>query len=320
MKARATIVTSALTVVVCTAFFLLVTEESPPVTLEPVASVPDTLEPVVSTTWLAERLGAPGLITLHVGSGGSYGREHIPGARNASLRRLVRENDVGIRDEMLEVEEIADVLEGLGIDDGSRVVIYFSEANAAWAAARYLLTLEYIGMAGRVAYLDGGLPKWVAEGRPVSSRTPSVEPGTLAARAVTDVIVDTEWLRVRLGQPGIAIVDGRPAEFYSGSSGGGDDGHIPGAGNIPFSTLLSDDPPYLLKSREELTSMFREAGAEVGDTMVAYCGTGLWGSLPYLAARFLDYEVRLYDGSFQEWSATEGLPITTGASRNGTDW
>jgi thiosulfate/3-mercaptopyruvate sulfurtransferase len=137
---------------------------------------------------------------------------------------------------------------------------------------------------------------------------------------VPDVLVDSEWLVARLEEPRIAVVDGRPAEGYSGLAGHWDRlGHIPGAKNIPFFTLLAEEPPYLLKSREELSDMFREAGAMPGDTVVVYCGTGLWASLPYLAARYLDHEVRLYDGSFQEWSATEKLPVVTPENRDDSD-
>ncbi len=310
MKLKATILASLLTILVCSS--------SLPVAPEAVASV--ALSPVVSTAWLAEHLADPDLITLHVGPPGSYEERHIPGARSASLRRMIRVNEAGIRDEMLSTEDIGKALSELGIGDSSRIVIYFAEEGAAWAVARYLLTLEYVGMTGRVAYVDGGLPKWVAEERPVSSEVLSVETTNLAVATVPDVVVDTEWLVARLGKPGIAVVDGRPAEGYLGLAGEWDRlGHIPGAGNIPFFTLLAEEPPYVLKSREELSDMFRAAGAKPGDTVVTYCGTGLWASLAYLAARYLDYEVRLYDGSFQEWSATENLPIVAPQKRGDSD-
>jgi thiosulfate/3-mercaptopyruvate sulfurtransferase len=304
MKVKATIFASLLTVLVCAFSFLLA----------PDAPATATLAPVVSTDWLAEHIDDPGLITLHIGRQGSYDEGHIPGARSASLRRLIRENEAGIRDEMLAVKDIAAALAELGISDNSLVVIYFAEEGIAWGAARYLLTLEYVGMTGRVAYLDGGLPKWLAEERSVTSDTPSVVATELKVATAPNVIVDTEWLSARIDKPGIAIVDGRPEEGYSGVSGHWDRlGHIPGAANIPFFTLMAEDPAYLLKSKEDLSKMFREAGANPGDTVVVYCGTGLWASLPYLAARYLDYEVRLYDGSFQEWAATENLPIVASA-------
>jgi thiosulfate/3-mercaptopyruvate sulfurtransferase len=310
MKPKATILASLLAVLACSSSLLSAAEAPSPI----------KLSPVVSTEWLVEHFEDPDLITLHIGPPGSYEKGHLPGARKASLRRLIRVNEAGIRDEMLSAGDLAEVLAKIGIAESSRIVIYFAEEGAAWAVARYLLTLEYIGMSGRVAYLDGGLPKWVAEERPVSTDVSSVETTDLAVATVPDVLVDTEWVLARLEEPKIAMVDGRPAEGYSGLAGHWDRlGHIPGAGNIPFFTILAEEPAYLLKSREELSDMFREAGAIPGDTVVVYCGTGLWASLPFLAARYLDYEVRLYDGSFQEWSATENLPVVTPENRDDSD-
>jgi thiosulfate/3-mercaptopyruvate sulfurtransferase len=309
MKPKTTIIAGLVTVFIGT-FSLLLAPEVPAAA---------TLPPVVTTDWLAEHLEDPGLIALHIGRQGSYEEGHIPGARSASLRRLIRENEAGIRDEMLAAKDIEAALAELGISDNSLVVIYFSEEAIAWGAARYLLTLEYVGMTGRVAYLDGGLPKWQAEGRSVSTNSPSITTTELEVAAASSVIVDTRWLSTRLDKPGIAIVDGRPEEGYSGVSGHwGRLGHIPGAANIPFFTLMAEEPAYLLKSKEELSKMFGEAGASPGDTVVVYCGTGLWASLPYLAARYLDYEVRLYDGSFQEWAATKELPVVASAQAEGS--
>jgi len=300
MKPKVIILVSLLAILVFSATLLHAAE----------APASDTLPVVVTTAWLAEHLDDPDLITLHIGPPDSYEMGHIPGARKASLRRLIRVNEAGIRDEMPPAEDIAKAFSELGISDSSRIVIYFSEEGISWGVARYLLTLEYSGMAGRAAYLDGGLPKWVAEKRSVSTDVPSIETTDFTAAVAPDVLVDTEWLSTRLEKPGIAVVDGRPAEGYSGLMGHEDRlGHIPGAGNIPFFTLLAEDPPYMLKSREELGTMFREAGVKSNDTVVVYCGTGLWASLPYLAARYVGYEAHLYDGSFQEWSATEKLPV-----------
>ncbi|MCP4903212.1 MAG: sulfurtransferase [bacterium] len=273
------------------------------------------LPPVVSTSWLAEHLDDPDLVVLHIGAPDSYEKSHIPGAIKASLRQLIRVNDAGIRDEMLSAEGQADELGALGIDDRSQVVVYFSDSNAAWAAARFLITLEYVGLNGRATYLDGGLPEWVSQGNPVSTEAAVVEPTEPTITINDDILVATDWLSARIDGPGIALVDGRPAEGYSGAEGHWERlGHIPGAANIPFFTMLAEDPPYLLKTRNELQTIFREAGAEPGDTVVVYCGTGLWGSLPFLAARYIGLDVRLYDGSFQEWSANENLPVVASAA------
>jgi thiosulfate/3-mercaptopyruvate sulfurtransferase len=310
MKLKATIFASLLIFLVCSSSVLAAPE----------ATASSIMPPVVTTTWLAEHHDDPGLIILHIGPPDSYQEKHIPGARSASLRKMIRVNEAGIRDEMIPVEEISKALSELGIGNESRIVIYFADENGAWAVARYLLTLEYVGMSGRVAHLDGGLPKWVTEKHPVSSEVPSVETSNLVVKIAPNVLVDTKWLSARIEKPGISVLDGRPAEGYSGLAGEWDRlGHIPGAVNIPFFTLLAEDPPYLLKSKEELAKMFREVGVKAGDTVIAYCGTGLWASFPYLAARYLGYETRLYDGSYQEWSATENLPIVAPATRGDSD-
>jgi thiosulfate/3-mercaptopyruvate sulfurtransferase len=228
---------------------------------------------------------------------------------------MLRVNEHGIRDEIQLASVIAETLGAFGVNGGSRIVVYFADERATWGAARYLLTLDFVGLKGRVSYLDGGLLKWMAEQRPVSTEAPSSEVTVLTVQTNPDVIVDLDWLRTRLGQPGIAVVDGRPVERYSGLVGSHDRlGHIPGAENIPFHTLLAEEPPYVLKSQQELKDIFADVGASPADTVVVYCETGLWGSLPYLAARYLDYEVRLYDGAFEEWSSIDELPVETSGS------
>jgi thiosulfate/3-mercaptopyruvate sulfurtransferase len=287
---------------ICASTFLLASEDAPS----------GAMPPVVTTAWLAEHLDDPDLVVVHIGRAGSFEKGHLPDARRGSLRALIRETETGIRDEMPPAGDIADALSELGIASDSNVVAYFADEAGAWAAARFVVTLEHAGFGGRVAYLDGGLPQWRAEKRSVSTEDTAVEKTDLVVALEADVIVDTAWLSTRLDRPEVAIIDGRPQEGYSGLSGHWSRlGHVPGAVNIPFFTLLQEDPPYLLKSRGEITAKLIEAGAQPGDTVVAYCGTGLWASLPYLAARYAGYETRLYDGSFQEWAAAEDLPIET---------
>lgn len=306
MKMKATVVAGLLTLLVGGASLLTASEPS---------SV-DTVPLVVNTDWLAEHISDPDLVVVHIGPGGSYEEGHLPGARKGSLRSLIRETEAGIRDEMLAADDIAKAFAELGIGSGTSVVAYFSNEAASWAVARYVLTLEYAGFGGRVAYLDGGLPKWRAEERPVTTDETAIVASNLSITPVTDLIVDTKWLSARLGKPGVAIIDGRPEEEYSGLGGHWDRlGHIPGSKNIPFFTVLAEDPPYLLKTRDEIARMFADAGADPGDTVVVYCGTGLWASQPYLAAKYAGFEARLYDGSFQEWAATEGLPVEATAAR-----
>jgi rhodanese-related sulfurtransferase len=174
------------------------------------------MPPVVTTGWLAEHLDDPDLVVVHIGRADSFEEGHLPGARQGSLRALIRETETGIRDEMPAANDIADALSKLGIGEDSSVVAYFASEAGAWAVARFVVTLEYAGFGGRVAYLDGGLPKWRAEERPVSTKDTAVEETGLRVALDTDLIVDTAWLSARLGRPEVAIIDGRPQEGYSG--------------------------------------------------------------------------------------------------------
>jgi thiosulfate/3-mercaptopyruvate sulfurtransferase len=117
------------------------------------------------------------------------------------------------------------------------------------------------------------------------------------------------WVRDRLSQPGVAIVDARTPNFYSGESAGSAKraGHIPGAVNLPFSSLVEDS--LRIKNRQALESMFQKAGISKDQTVVTYCHIGQQASLVYLVARSLGYDARMYDGSYTEWSANLELPV-----------
>jgi thiosulfate/3-mercaptopyruvate sulfurtransferase len=171
------------------------------------------------------------------------------------------------------------------------------------------LTLEYAGLRGRVSVLDGGRPAWQAEGRPVTTEVPTVTPGHFTPHPRNDVVVDAAWLSQHLSDPSVAILDARDAGFYLDTLKNEmpRGGHIPGARSLPFGTVVLDDNK--VKPLADLRAMFEQAGATTGDTVVSYCHIGQQGTLVYFAARLLGYNVRLYDGSFQDWSARSDLPV-----------
>jgi thiosulfate/3-mercaptopyruvate sulfurtransferase len=216
-------------------------------------------------------------------------------------------------------EDLRRRLEALGISSDSRVVVYFAEDRVA-GATRLMLTLDAAGLGAHTALLDGGMPAWVRAGQPVSAAPPPTRAGTLAKLAIRPIIVDATTVVASLGKPGFAVVDARDQAFYDGTETGDSHdhphrtGHIAGALSIPFDSVF--DAQGLLRSPDDLKARFTRAGVAPGDTVIGYCHIGLQATAMLFAARRLGHPVRLYDGSFEDWSLFHpGYPVATTATR-----
>ena len=287
------------------AFALSVVPFLPVAAIEPAAA--ESI--LVSTTWLSERMQRPGLVIFEVGSKQDYDAGHIPGAQFITMRDIAAPRVEGqLALELPNPSVLDSVLEARGVSDDSHVVLYFGKD---WVSptTRVFLTLEWIGLRGRVSILDGGLPAWRAENRPVTTEIPTVARGHFTPRVRDDVIVDATYVHQHLRDAKVAIIDARDAGFYTDSLDNEmpRGGHIAGAKSIPFGTVVLEDNH--LKSLAELRSIFAAAGAEPGDTVISYCHIGQQGTLVFFAARLLGYNVRLYDGSFEDWSKRSELPV-----------
>jgi thiosulfate/3-mercaptopyruvate sulfurtransferase len=265
---------------------------------------------LVTTAWLSERMKRPGLVIFELGEKADYDAGHIPGAQHITMRDIAAPRVEGeLALELPETARLDSVLEARGISDDSYVVLYYGKD---WVSptTRVFLTLEYAGLRGRVSVLDGGLPAWRAENRPVTTEVPVVTKGNFTPDLRNDITVDANWVSQHLADPSVAIIDARNTEFYIDSVDNHmpRGGHIPGARNIPFDTVFVGD---IAKVQEisQLREMFQAAGAAPGDTVVSYCHIGQQGTAVFFAARLLGYNVRLYDGSFQDWSARTDLPV-----------
>jgi thiosulfate/3-mercaptopyruvate sulfurtransferase len=267
---------------------------------------------LVSTAWLAEHLHDPNLVVLAVGNKDDYDKGHIPGSIFLSyMDTHLMTGPTGLTMEMPPAEQMAELFARLGVSNDSRIILY-QPGDRLSIATRVYLTLEAIGLGRQTAVLDGGFLLWSQEGRPLSTEEshPS-RPGKITPCPDQDVIATLADVKAGIKHPGIAIVDARNSEYYSGKTQPGDQrrGHIPGAGSLPFVDLT--DTQNRLKSADQIAALFRAAGVKPGDRVIVYCHIGQQATADYFAARTLGYDVRLFDGSWEEWSAHKELPAET---------
>jgi thiosulfate/3-mercaptopyruvate sulfurtransferase len=213
----------------------------------------------------------------------------------------------GLRLELPNAEHLDSVLEARGVSDDSRVVLYTSDKYFT-PASRAFFALEYAGLRGRVSLMDGGLEAWKTEGRALTAEVPSPGRASFTPRLQTQMVVDAEFLKTRLEDPALALIDARDTSFYKGAeTRQGRNGHIPGAKNLPFNTVMQDDGKF--KDPATLGAMLSNAGAASGKTVITYCHIGQQASLVWFTARMAGFDAKIYDGSFQDWARRSDLPV-----------
>ena len=259
---------------------------------------------------LRDRLTRGTVVLLHVGEAADYKAGHIPGARFLRYDAISQRRN-GLMLEMPPVVVLDSALESLGVSDDSRIVLYWSKD---WYSptTRVFLTLDYLGLGEKTSILDGGFAAWKSAGGPVTTAVPSSARGRLTIHPRSDVIVDATAVRSAIGDTRTAIIDARDPRFYTGQATGmhAREGHVPGAKNLPFNTLIDEGGTF--KSRETLEKLLDAAGATPDRRVISYCHIGQQATVVYFAARLLGRDARLYDGSWDEWSRMSELPIETG--------
>jgi thiosulfate/3-mercaptopyruvate sulfurtransferase len=210
----------------------------------------------------------------------------------------------------------------LGVNNDSRIVL-LCEGQGIMAARTYW-TLDYLGFGDNAALLDGGLEKWKAEKRELSTSAPEIKAGNFTPRLNPKVMVareavrDVSWLTVNAETNDTVILDSRQPEGYTGELKRADlplNGHIPGAGNVYWMDTLTSKESPTLKPIAELQKMYADAGVEPGKKVMTYCWIGMMASHGYFTLKYLGYDVAMYDGSFTEWAKSEGVTVVTGKNR-----
>jgi thiosulfate/3-mercaptopyruvate sulfurtransferase len=279
------------------------------------------MPPLVSTDWLAGHLRDPDLRVVDVRwyldpsrrGRDAYAQGHIPGAvfldveEDLSAPGGGRGRPVG-RHPWPPPDQVARVMGAAGIGPGVRVVAYDDQAGAT--AARLWYVLRAHGH-DDVAVLDGGLAKWLAEGRPLEQAVPAPAPAVFMAALRPGWVVTKEDVAGRA--PATLVLDARAGERYRGETEPIDPraGHIPGARSAPFADNLTAGPLPVFRPAPELRARYAALGAENAQTIV-YCGSGVTACHDLLALELAGLRGRLYAGSWSEWSADEARPAATG--------
>jgi thiosulfate/3-mercaptopyruvate sulfurtransferase len=283
----------------------------------PTAAVPSAVRPgsaagpLVSASWLAQLGADPSVVVVDMRPADAYAQGHIPGAVNLPVQTLAQPNtdepEVGPWQ-----ARTMELLGSLGISPASVVVAY--DENGSLFAARMRWVLTHLGHESALV-LDGGLTAWTALGQPLTT-TPTVRPPT-AYVGTPDARRLAGWKDVleRLGNPNVQLIDVRPVPGYTGENPGTArrGGHIPTALNLDWSNNVQAQAPRSFKSLAELQTLYDGLGLDRNKEIIVYCTTGIQASNTLLVLEMLGYpNVRLYSGSWSEWSNRDDLPIAVG--------
>ena len=273
---------------------------------------------VVGTDWLSRHLTAPDVRVVdaswYLPSAGrdasaEYVEAHIPGAVYFDIDQIA-DTDNALPHMLPSPEKFAARVRPLGLGDGNRIVIY--DGSGCVSAARAWWMFRIFGD-NDVVVLDGGMPNWRAEGRPLESAPPMPRERHFTARLNTTMVRDVDQLLANLERPAEQVVDARSPGRFRGSEPeprqGLRSGHIPGSLNLPYPALF-DGETKTFKDGAEIRAAFEAAGVDLDRPVVTTCGSGVTACVLALGLHLIGHrEVAVYDGSWSEWGGLDDTPV-----------
>ena len=275
------------------------------------------MDALVGTDWLAAHLADP---ALRIVDGSwhmpqlkrdprvEFAAAHVPGAVFFDIDAIA-DRATPLPHMLPSAAEFAAAVGALGIGDGDRIVVY--DSRGVVSATRVWWTFRVFGH-DAIAVLDGGLPKWRAEGRPVEAGVPAPPRRTFTAKPRPGLVRDLDAIRRNVDRRAEQVVDARSAGRFAATEpeprAGLRGGHIPGSVNLPYDQLYR--PDGTLRPADELRRRFEAAGVDLGKPIVTTCGSGITASvLAFALARCGRADVAVYDGSWTEWGGRTDTPI-----------
>jgi thiosulfate/3-mercaptopyruvate sulfurtransferase len=271
---------------------------------------------LVSTDWLAERLRDPNVIavdgsyflpTQKRDAHAEYRDGHVPGAVFFDIE-AVCDHSTDLPHMLPGPAQFGEAVGALGIGDGDTVVVY--DSVGLFSAARVWWTFRLFG-AKSVFILDGGLPRWKTEGKPLETGDTKRSPKKFNAEMNVGAVALLDDVRLAVADDSTQIVDARSAERFSGKAPeprpGLRSGHMPRSFNVPYDRVLENGR---LASRDHIEAAFKNAGVDLDKPIITSCGSGVTAAILTLALQSIGKEPKgLYDGSWSEWGSRFDLPV-----------